>query len=472
VKGLPVFLILFVGSFALWAWDEPSENPFENEGDPPVAGSLNSWDEEEPPPPRRKEFKLKNRAFEIGIANLNVGFANNFIATDDFITRTALSDFFKNGDIFRDEVEIDINKFLDGFLFDFGLDIRSFFFNINVKDKWGFGLDIARIETSGNFGISGDLLGLKQAKNDRDTGAGAAVFFDTGIPIFFFIEEYKIKFRPSVFIPLAYLPPGGVSYSYQPSSTKFNDDITIKGVKIIATYDIGLYTLIPMKDYLNGAANPDPLAMGQSLLDKWEGFGYDFNLSVEYPYDETLDLGVNLTHIPFIPAKSGYRMGIKGEAWADTSKINFYELVKDDVNMDELIEGAYGYTEDFKIVYREDELKILRPFKMIAYADWRPFDDTRAVALIPSLGFAINPLYVEPGSIEGGLSIRFDLGNIFIATFGINYNDRKWKNSIDCTLLNLYIFQIDLGLVFQSQDFVESWRGAGFALNFGFKIGF
>jgi hypothetical protein len=469
VKKLPVFLILFFAALALWGFDE---NPAENEDDAPEAVTLNSWEDPPPPPPppRRKEFKLKNRGFEIGIANLNVGFANDFIATDDFITRTALYDFFHGGKIFREVPEIDVDKFLDGFRFDFGLNIRPFFLNINVKDKWGFGLDIARIETAGNFGLSGNLMGLKQAKNDRDTGVGVAVFFDTGIPIFFHVNEFKIKFRPSVFIPLAYVPPGGITYSYQPSSTQF-ENVTVNGVKISAKYNLHLYTPISMQEFLEGGATPDPLVMGQSLLEKWKGFGYDFNLGVEYPYDETLDLGVNLTNFPFIAAKLGYRMGIEGEAWADTSKVNFYELLNDDVNMEDLLKDAYGYPENFEIAYREKELKVLRPFKMVAYADWRPFD-TRAVALIPSAGFAINPLYLQPGSFEGGLSVRLDLGNIFIATFGINYNDRKWKNSIDCTLLNLYLFQIDLGIVFQSQDFVESWRGAGFALNFGFKFGF
>jgi hypothetical protein len=467
VKKLPIFLILFFASLAVWAVED---GPVETEGDAPETEAVPGGEEETPPPPpKRKEFRLKNRAFEIGVANFQVGFANDFAAADDFITRTALFDFFKNGEIFREEVEIDINKFLDGFRFDFGLNIRPFFFNINVKDRWGFGLDVARIETAGNFGLSENLLGLKQAKNDTSTGAGAAVFVDVGIPIFFHINEFKIKFRPSVFVPLAYVPPGGITYSYERSVT-VKDGVSISGVKLTVKYDLGIYTPIPLEELLEGGESPDPLAMGQALLDKWKGFGYDFNLGVEYPYDDRLDLGLNLTGIPFIPANLGYRMGMTGEAWADTSKIDIYELLKEDADMEKLLKDAYGYPEDMKLVYEEKDMKVLRPFKMVAYADWRPFE-TRLLSLIPSLGFAVNPLYVQPGSIEGGLSIRLDLGNIFTATFGINYNDRKWKNSIDCTLLNLYILQIDLGLVFQSQDFVESWRGAGFALNFGFKFG-
>ena len=107
---------------------------------------------------------------------------------------------------------------------------------------------------------------------------------------------------------------------------------------------------------------------------------------------------------------------------------------------------------------------------MLFYGDYRPFE-TRKLSLIPVMGFSINPLYVNKGAFEGGLGVRFDLGNIFITTLGIHYMDRMWKNSVDFTLFNLRAFQLDLGLVFQSQKFVESWRGAGFGANFGIKFG-
>jgi hypothetical protein len=494
VKKLPILFFLFFASLALWAVDDdpppagteqppeqppagqeqpPEQPPAGTEDDAPETETEAVADEEDetppPPPPKRKGYRMKNRAFEIGVANLQAGFANDFIATDDFIWKTAIFKLFQDGNIFRDDVEIDVNKFLDGFRFDFGLDIRPFFFNINVKDRWGFGLDVARIETAGNVGISGNLLGLKQVRNDDSTGAGAAVFVDVGIPIFFHIKKFKINFRPAVFVPLAYVPPGGITYSYERSVTD-KDGISITGVKISAKYNLGIYTPIPINEFIDGSADPDPLAMVWSLLDNWKGFGYDFNLGAEYPYDEQLDLGLNLTGIPFIPANLGYGMGLSGETWADTSKIDIYELLKEDADIEKLLKDAYGYPENFDLKPIAGGLKVMRPFKLVAYADWRPFE-TPWLALIPALGFAINPLYVKPASFEGGLSIRLDLGNIFVATFGINYMDRKWKNSIDCTLLNLRALQIDLGLVFQSQDFVESWRGAGLALNFGVKLG-
>jgi hypothetical protein len=48
--------------------------------------------------------------------------------------------------------------------------------------------------------------------------------------------------------------------------------------------------------------------------------------------------------------------------------------------------------------------------------------------------------------------------------------DHKWKNSIDYTL-NLRLVQFDMGIIFQSQEFVKSWQGDGFGFNFGLKLG-
>jgi len=113
--------------------------------------------------------------------------------------------------------------------------------------------------------------------------------------------------------------------------------------------------------------------------------------------------------------------------------------------------------------------KIYRPFTMLFYADYGVYD-SRILSLIPSLGFSINSLYHDPASVEGGLSARIDLANIFITTVGINYNDRAWKNSVDLAL-NLRAFQLDFGLSSQAPTLIKSWQGAGVGVNFGMKFG-
>ncbi len=106
---------------------------------------------------------------------------------------------------------------------------------------------------------------------------------------------------------------------------------------------------------------------------------------------------------------------------------------------------------------------------MLFYAAYRPFEG-QVFAIIPSLGFSINRLYTQPAAVEGGLSFRWDIANIFIPSLGMHYNDRKWKNSLDFAL-NLRAFQLDFGVSFQSTDFVKSFLGAGLGVNFGLKLG-
>jgi hypothetical protein len=86
------------------------------------------------------------------------------------------------------------------------------------------------------------------------------------------------------------------------------------------------------------------------------------------------------------------------------------------------------------------------------------------------MGFSYSKLYPQPWAFEGGLSVCFDTNNFSILNLGINYMDRKWKNSIDYTL-NLRFIQFDMGIIFQSQKFVKSWQGGGFGFNFGLKLG-
>jgi hypothetical protein len=91
--------------------------------------------------------------------------------------------------------------------------------------------------------------------------------------------------------------------------------------------------------------------------------------------------------------------------------------------------------------------------------------------LTPEVGFAINPLYNKPFSMEAGIKARLDISNLFIATFRMGYHDRFWKNSLDLAL-NLKAFELNIGADLRSQDFIKSWTGSGFGVNAGFKFGF
>jgi len=374
----------------------------------------------------RRRSGIKNRTFEIGFANVRAGFANNFIAARDIFQETAV---------------IDLDNFTRGFDFGFGFDVRPFFINYNFKDRWGFGIDIARIEASGNINIPENLLGLKPANNEK-FGAGGAVFADIGIPVFFHIRDFKIKLRPAWFATLVYAEPN-MNYTFKTLQ---------KGALLEVNYDMRVFTPFSMEGNTAGTFNSSAIGM-------------DFGAGVEYPLFSRLDLGVNIKNIPFIPSRLKHYTRMTGRAFVNSGEIDFSGLF----NGIEIPDEAMGYPENPEPTHGADGINILRPFKSVFYANYRPFENN-IITVIPSLGFAVNPLYVKPGSVETGVKARLDLNNLFITTVGIGYEDRLWKNGVDF-ILNFRYFEFGIGITTQSQNLGKSFQGAGLELNAGLKFG-
>jgi len=470
MKKISVLFILFFFSLSLWAQEDLPQSSAdgqtaENEAPPPDTGteeSASENSEDETPPPPKKKKALKNRGFELSLVNLDLDFSNSFIASSDVI-RDPIN-MIQTGKFFKDSVSFNFNDFFKGFTFLFNTFLEPLSLNFNFKDNWGFGLDIGHMNVAGNLLLSGNLLSFNEANNDK-FGVGAAVFVDVGIPVFFHYNEVKIKIRPSAFLPVVYTEPN-ITYSYrkQPDS-----DTGISGMRLELNYDVKVYSIVDMKGFVNNDMN----AVWQDLQNNaWDiakkNLGYDFSLSLEYPWYDYLDIGVDIINIPVVMANLNHYMQITGDpVYFDTSKIN----IDDMMDGKDISDDVYGYPDELIFNYSNNgSTKIYRPFKMLFYAKWRPSEKSPEFSLIPSLGFSINPLYAQIASIEGGLSARWDVSNMLITTIGINYYDRRWKNSLDF-ILNLRAFELDLGISFQSSDFVKSFQGAGLGIVFGMKFG-
>jgi len=459
-KIFAVFILLFI-SLSLRAQEEvpPNDNAppgLTREDDTPgdSAPSGLVWEDDEQELPPKKRFAIKNRVFELSLINFDLNFSNSFLAASDVVNNA--NDMRKTGKFFKDKVSINLNDFFKGFSINFGAAIKPLSLNFNWKDKWGFGLDIGHTNVTGNLQLSGNLLSFNEAKDDK-FGVGAAVFTDFGIPVFFHVNTFKIKIRPSVFLPLVYTEPN-ITYSYRQVTNSDGDS----GMKLEVKYDMRVYSVVDMSDFD---------AIMQNLQDNApdiakNNLGYDFSLGAEYPLFDWLDLGVDIVNIPLVMATLDNYMRIKGDAYFDSSKISISDLMDNGINLEDL----YDYNIEDPTYGNNGNKKIYRPFTMLFYAKYRPFASVPGFSLIPSLGFSLNPLYAQLGSVEGGLSARLDLANIFIVTLGINYNDRRWKNSFDF-VFNLRAFEIDLGISFQSSDFVKSFQGAGLGVAIGLKFG-
>ena len=441
--------------------------------------------------PKDKNFRFKNRMIEMSLVNTSFDFSNNFVATTDVVRDPVyLLGNINNikqdpGLIWRDPIVIDMDYFFDGFKFNFGAAVKPLSFNFNWKDKWGFGLDIAHIDITGNVSLSENMVTLSEAGKDK-FGVGTAVFVDTGIPLFFYYDDFKIKLRPAVYVPVVYTEPK-VTYRFTNVVKKIVTEIDgeefvelVKGTRYDIDYDMRVYSLVSME----GTDGGMDVIMQRLTDNAWDiprnNLGYDFRLNVEYPWRYDIDIGVDIVNIPvpFAAAKLYHYTHFTSSVWMDTSELDYLEFVEEGEEgntkgFEDLKGTAYDYSEEFTTEYKKNKngKKIYRPFAMVFYAYYRPFEE-RSLTLIPSLGFSINNLYPQIAAVEGGLSARFNarMANAFITTLGINYNDRRWINSVDF-ILNFRAVEFDFGLSFQSQNFVRSWQGAGMGVNFGVKLG-
>jgi len=424
-----IFISLFLMPLFVFAEEETDElsetEELHLEGDYDEYYSDYDWDELAD---EKGKFRIKDRKVEIGFLHLNAGFSNNFLTTKMI--------FPKDG-----KMILDLEELRKGFRINIDAGLTPFYFTYNNNNLWGFGLTFAQIDMQGIFNLSGNMLSLSEVMNDKSDVSGA-VFGTFQVPVFFHVDKFKVRVKPSFFYPVAYFKPN-VSYSLN----------TDTGLLLDINYDAKIFTPISL------AENAD-----FKLSSK---VGLDFHLGAEYPLADVLGLtdmysfldfkvGVDIINLPMIRAQMKDYMRFSGQIGESESFDIF------DYDWDNLVKSD-------DVEYGEDLVKILRPFKMLLWADWKPFEKV-PVNFVPALGFALNPLYNKPASMEGGIKARFDLANLFITTFGIGYHDRMWKNSFDMAL-NLRFFELSLGVDMRSPSFGKSWTGGGFGANFGLKFG-
>ncbi|MCL2192116.1 MAG: hypothetical protein FWB78_01815 [Treponema sp.] len=398
-----------------------------------------TWEPFEPlgdEPPSRERFAFRNRTFEMGM-QVGVHVANNVVAFGDETIVINLADFF------------------DGFRFNFGFDIAPLSLNINIRDRWGFGFDIAHISATGNLSLPSGILSFPQTS--ESFGAGGAAFVEFGIPVFFHTpgfwadsNGFRVSVRPAAYIPLVHMRPG---ITYRGDGDGMRMDLDIRVFSPLDLYGF-------LGDGNGGFIDEDPVGLVNRAL------GYDISLGFEYSLFPRLTVGVDFINIPLFASRLDHYARIKGYAYFDSGNIDFGAIFDDG---GDIFDDVFGVNMDDAVFGSAAGQRIRRPFSMMFHADFRPLG-TPTVSILPSLGFSINNIYARIASLEGGLSARLDLANILITTVGINYNDRRWINSLDLAL-NLRVLEIGFGVSMQSQGFVQSFQGKGVGVNVGLRMG-
>lgn len=362
-----------------------------------------------------KPFRINDRTIEFGL-NLDVGFTNDFLSTND---------------IFQETFVIDLDELEDGFKMNIGGFATPLYFSFNAN-RFGFGLSF-NADAFGIFNLSGRMLSFDEIIDDKSDVGGAA-YADVSIPLFFKLSKFKIKVTPALYFPLAYAK-SDVSYTFH------NDNPD--GSVLHLVYDLDVHVPIEPED---------------------SGFtsrpGVDFHLGVEYSLLKSFDIGLDLFGIPLLAASMEDYMKFTGTI-GNNEPFTFFG---DDVDMESFI--SFDDRVDAK-----EKISVIRPFKMLAWVNWRLLEiPVFTLTVKPVFGFAINPVYNETFSIEAGLRASFDIANLFITTIGTGYHDRIWKNSI-ALAINLRAVELNIGADLRAPDFADSWNGSGFGMNVGLKFG-
>jgi hypothetical protein len=361
------------------------------------------------------------RKFEIGFLNINFAFSNDFLSLQD---------------VFQETIVLDIDNLSKGFRVNLGIGITPIYFNV-FMGEWGFGLSTG-VEAAGLLSLSGKLLTFSNAVNEKSDVSGA-LFASAGLNGFFNIDKFKVTVKPVLFYTIAYLKPN-ISYTFDPDS----------GNILKLDYDMLLYTAFPVD------SSGSPSGSGLSAAP-----GIDFSFGVEYALSKEFDVGLNLINIPVAPSVMNDYLQFKG-------------LIGSDDPIDPLNGGINDLLSSFDDFDSDPipgtgSLEVERPFRLAAWVNWRVFG-TPFLTLTPSVGFSINRLYSDEFSMEFGVNARLNLVNLIFISAGTRYEDRLWINGVDL-VINMKIFEFNVGADIRSQDFIKSWTGGGIGLNMGFKFG-
>ncbi|MDR3123622.1 MAG: hypothetical protein LBU16_07595 [Treponema sp.] len=379
-----------------------------------------------------------HRFVEAGF-DANLSFANSYLRT---------------GDVFREKITLDFTK-LAGELGN-GLGVLAgargeAFVNFNLGALWGFGL-FAGVDALGQFKIPQSMIELLTEGNDPDEiysddfGLGAAAFFETGFWASAKVRRIKFTVRPAYFLPLAYLNKPRVNYAF---AVKDDGSIAVEG-----EYKVEVYT--PFS--LDGITGIGDFSDNIDMADMLGKGGVDVALRAEYPVYHNFLIGASLGRIPIVPARLSDKYFLSGGFKIDPT---LEDIINNDFTVPDFAPAA-GYSEDHTAVFR--------PFKIGVDAVYRPFN-IRVLTLRPEFALVFNSIYDTPVYLDFGIAGEVNLVDILTVAIGSHLEDLVWKERFRVTF-NYRVIEFFAGITTQSQQFLRSFQGAGFAVDFGVRIGF
>jgi hypothetical protein len=376
------------------------------------------------------------RYVEFGV-DAEGGFGNNYIGFKDIFN-------------YRKTVYIDLNQVPLNDITLIGYVQADTFMNINFGERFTFGV-FAGVEALFYSSLPKSLFQLLIQGNankhlfEGNIAVGASVFTDVGIKTAVQLGKLRVTFKPSMYVPLLYMPVSDSSYIFDT-----RNEITLGG-----TVALDMYTVISLENGLSIAGDD---LMGILASD---AKGFDFSLAGEYELFPILDVGTVISHIPLIPALLHHAM--RTELSYTFAVDNLYKT---------LIDGGFALNDPtVDSTYRDDaSFRVFRPLRFDCYALFKPAG-TSLFVLKPNIGLSFLTIYGNTPCFNGGIEGQVNIRRFFSVALGTGYTERLWKHRLALGL-NLRVIELDAEVSLQAPQFTSSFNLEGLGVSVGLRFGF
>ena len=389
------------------------------------------------------EIDPPHRYFEIG-TEVHVGVSNNWFSVTDF---------------FQDTLVVDLNEMADnlssGLTLDALLDARV---NVAINGGKVFRMNIfAGAYGQGMVNISQEMLeflanGNANTPNNTITaelGTDINAYVEAGVRFQSIIKNLGISVTPTVFVPVAYVPRVVATGKVEPQEDG----------SMVATgkADIKAYSVVPLNDPTNIDIN--------ALL---KDVGVDFSIGAQYAIFPSLDVGLEVLHIPALAASlrnetsfvasAKYKVNPVLDSVAGNSESQFYE-------------GKFEVGDPTYTTLTEPK-KIRRPIEAVLMTEWRPFGEWFDVN--GSVGY----VFGENHNFKYALGAGFHLlrmsklgGHMLDFNIKSGYQNHIWTQQAEL-IWNLRAFELEFNVSSRSANFLSSFMGTGLGAGFALRVGF
>lgn len=386
-----------------------------------------------------------HRIFEIGFDN-QLMFANSSFGLKDIMQ--------KKVEIDLEQIASDMPK--EGFKFNLN-ERELFLMNLNASSRFRFGF-YTGVESYSNLSVSKDLFDLLSdgmavgESHSYDISGCSDMFFDLGLSFQTIIMGYGVKFNPTFFIPLVYVPKTTATAKVSSSPSGL--------IRADAEANVDIYTAVDMHDFMEIKKSADNLDLSAGKL--IPNTGFDFSFEIERNWMHGLNAGL-YARIPVVAGKLKHKMSTR--VWA-----YFYET------------NALGYlndTEEHKkdhgrddFTYSSANYSVHRPLKLGLNASYTPYGEWFKIQ--PALGIAVRNPYSSDAIFypEYALDLRFGfLRQVFNFNIGTAYQNQIFQQRLGFAL-NLRALEIITQASLCGTTLKTSFSRHGYGALVGLRIGF